>query len=131
MGLNILSHLSSLEYAFPGVLHHHESYDGRGYPHGLRGESIPIEGRILAIADAYDAMTSCRPYRNAMSFEKAEAIIRDGAGKQWDPALVEKFLSKTADVRRLCEKKAVVVDLVDSALRSVPETCTLFSQATM
>ena len=102
VGHQILSHLDSLSYSFDGVLHHHESYDGTGYPGNLAGEDIPLFGRILAIADAYDAMTSSRPYRDAMPLAKAEAIIRNGAGTQWDPRLVQCFFDALEDIRKCC-----------------------------
>lgn len=71
------------------VLHHHERVDGGGYPTGRAGESIPLEARILAVADAFDAMTSLRPYRGAMTPAAAVAGLRDGAGRQWDGECVE------------------------------------------
>lgn len=74
------------------VRHHHERYDGRGYPDGLKGEEIPIEARIMAIADTYDAMTSDRPYRSRMSKEKAINILLDCRGTQFDPQLVDIFV---------------------------------------
>ena len=70
----------------PVVLHHHEPWDGSGYPDGLAGEQIPLLARIVAVADAFDAMRSDRPYRQGMPDEKLDAIIRAGAGKQWDCA---------------------------------------------
>lgn len=72
---------------------HHERWDGKGYPSGLRGEDIPIEGRITAIIDVYDALTSERPYKRALPADAALAIIRDSAGTQFDPRLVEHFIS--------------------------------------
>jgi response regulator RpfG family c-di-GMP phosphodiesterase len=71
------------------VRHHHEKYDGTGYPDGLKGEEIPLGARILAVADAYDAMTSERPYRSALRDEQARAEIRRGRGSQFDPAVVD------------------------------------------
>lgn len=91
IGFDILKHLHPLKYVLPGVLHHHESYDGSGYPFGLVGDEIPLMGRILAVADAYDAMTSDRPYRKGMTTEKAESIIQNGAGGQWDEHCVAAF----------------------------------------
>lgn len=72
---------------------HHERWDGQGYPSGLAGEQIPIEGRITAIIDVYDALTSERPYKSALSPQDALAIIRAGAGSQFDPELVEHFIA--------------------------------------
>jgi putative nucleotidyltransferase with HDIG domain len=74
------------------VYHHHEFYDGRGYPDGISGEAIPLGARIVAVADAYDAMTTDRPYRKAMSDGDAVDILTDGAGTQWDPEIVRCFL---------------------------------------
>ena len=67
--------------------YHHERWDGSGYPDGLKGEEIPIEARIMAIADVYDALVCKRVYKDSMSFEKADSIIMDGMGKQFDPKL--------------------------------------------
>ncbi|NOU73133.1 HD domain-containing protein [Paenibacillus sp. LMG 31458] len=69
----------------PGVRSHHERYNGGGYPDGLKGLDIPEFGRIIAVADAFDAMTSDRPYRKGMPIEKALAILAEGKGTQWDP----------------------------------------------
>lgn len=87
--------LSSVELSpiAPLILQHHERWDGTGYPQGLKGEQINILSRILAIADAYDAMRSQRPYRRALSHQEALEEIRKGAGTQFDPELVEKFLN--------------------------------------
>ncbi len=74
------------------VRHHHERFDGKGYPAGLAGERIPLVGRIAAVADAFDAMTSNRPYRSAMTWEAAVSELREGRGSQWDPAIVDVFL---------------------------------------
>ena len=74
------------------ILMHHEWWDGSGYPLGIKGEEIPIECRILAIADAFDAMISDRPYRKALSFQEALEELRRGAGTQFDPYLVERFV---------------------------------------
>ncbi|MCP4247401.1 MAG: HD domain-containing protein, partial [bacterium] len=75
------------------VLYHHERYDGAGYPTGLAGNRIPIESRLLAVADAYTAMTSPRPYRSAFSHHEAVQRICEAAGTQFDPAVVDAFLS--------------------------------------
>ncbi len=91
IGARIIERLGKLHFVLPGVLHHHERWDGKGYPHELRQESIPLMARILAVADSFDAMTSSRPYRGAMPIDKAAAVIRSGAGKQWDVAVVDCF----------------------------------------
>ena len=102
-GWAIMRDLESLAYVLPGVLYHHERFDGLGYPDGLVGEDIPLDGRILAVADAYDAMTSDRAYRTGRSQEDAEAVLRDGAGTQWDPQVVDAFFrvrDKIAELRQ-------------------------------
>ncbi|MNR52893.1 Cyclic di-GMP phosphodiesterase response regulator RpfG [compost metagenome] len=76
-----------------GVRSHHERYDGKGYPDGLAGTAIPLHGRIIAVADAYDAMTSDRPYRKGMDHERALAILEQGRGTQWDPEFAGLFLA--------------------------------------
>jgi hypothetical protein len=91
IGDEICRPLRSLRRVLGGVRHHHERYDGRGYPDGLAGQDIPLEARVLAIADTYDAMTSTRPYRAGMPVERALGIIAANAGPQWDPALVPLF----------------------------------------
>ena len=93
IGHRILEPISELAYALPGVLHHHERIDGRGYPHGLSGAEIPLSARILAVADAFDAMTSTRTYRAAMTLQRATSILSDGRGVQWDTDIVEAFLT--------------------------------------
>jgi len=79
------------------IRHHHENFDGTGYPDGLAGEDIPLVARIVAISDAYDAMVSDRPYRKGMGHEKAIAILDSGAGSQWDPKLVPLFIHGLVD----------------------------------
>ncbi|MDH4320653.1 MAG: response regulator [Desulfobulbaceae bacterium] len=75
------------------IRHHHERFDGNGYPSGIKGENIPLMSRIIAIADSYDAMTSDRPYRKSLTRGQALAEIQKNAGTQFDPALVTKFIS--------------------------------------
>ena len=93
IGARIVQTMPQLADLLPGILHHHESFDGTGYPHGLKGDAIPLMGRILALADAYDAMTSDRPYRQGMPRDKAVAILTSRAGVQWDSELVRVFLT--------------------------------------
>ena len=92
------------------VRHHHENYDGLGYPSGLSGRAIPVGSRIIMIADTVDAMTTDRPYRKALSFDKVANELRRFAGKQFDPQLVEVFLA-SAPIRDLISKKASEADL--------------------
>ena len=97
-GWAILQSIKQLKSVLPGVLFHHERFDGLGYPDGLSGEQIPLVARILGVVDAYDAMTSNRPYRKGMSHDRAAEILRCGAGKQWDPAVIQAFLSAQDEV---------------------------------
>jgi diguanylate cyclase (GGDEF)-like protein len=92
IGQVILEQAGALRDAATIVLHHHEWYDGRGYPHGLAGEEIPVGARIVAIADAYEAMVAGRPYRDAISHEAALRELRRHAGMQFDPELVHRFV---------------------------------------
>lgn len=92
VGEEILGALPSADHLLPAVRHHHERVDGAGYPDGLGGEDIPLFARIIAIADAYVAITSDRPYRPRRPREEAIRLLRQGEGKQWDAALVERFL---------------------------------------
>jgi diguanylate cyclase (GGDEF)-like protein len=91
IGQVILEHAAALRDAVPIILHHHERYAGRGYPYGLRANEIPLGARIVAIADAYDAMIHDRPYKRAMSHDAAIAELRAHAGTQFDPELVTLF----------------------------------------
>ncbi len=85
----------------PVVRHHHEAWNGAGYPAGLKGEETPFLARVVAVADSIDAMSSDRPYRKGMSDEKLDAILRDGAGKQWDPKIIEAVFQVRNDLRRI------------------------------
>jgi HD-GYP domain-containing protein (c-di-GMP phosphodiesterase class II) len=93
LGVRMLRGVAGAQDGLDCVLHHHERWDGTGYPHGLRGDEIPIEARIVAVADAYDAMTSDRPYRRALSHEEAVAEVERCAGTQFDPQVAAAFLS--------------------------------------
>jgi len=75
------------------ALTHHERWDGTGYPVGLRGEAIPLSGRIVAVADVFDAIISPRPYRKARSTEEAIEVIENGAGSQFDPRVVDALMA--------------------------------------
>ena len=92
--VNIIRHLPSLDYVIPTILSHHERYDGRGYPQRLKGEEIPIMGRILCIADSFDAMTSERNYKKPLGLDAAIKNLQDEAGGQFDPKLVLIFVDE-------------------------------------
>jgi response regulator RpfG family c-di-GMP phosphodiesterase len=91
-GARILEGISFLAPAVPYVLYHHERFDGKGYPYGLRKEEIPIQGRLMAVVDTFDAMTSNRPYRKAKSYKSALQEIRECAGTQFDPHIAQLFV---------------------------------------
>jgi len=92
IGAKILLRVASFRDALPYVLYHHERWDGTGYPTGKAGEEIPLEARVLAVADAFDAMTSDRPYRRALTREEALAEVERCAGTQFDPQIARVFL---------------------------------------
>ncbi len=92
MGAQMLKGVSALQAALPYILYHHERYDGTGYPFGLSGTEIPIEGRLLTVADTFDAMTSDRPYRKALTYEQAIEEIVKHRGTQFDPEIVDALL---------------------------------------
>jgi putative two-component system response regulator len=100
IGADIIGEHASglLEIARRIALSHHEKWDGSGYPHGLAGEAIPLEGRIVALADVFDALTSARPYKKAWPLERALAHLRAESGRHFDPTLVELFLARMPEV---------------------------------
>jgi HD-GYP domain-containing protein (c-di-GMP phosphodiesterase class II) len=100
IGARILADVKQLKSVIPGVLHHHERWDGRGYPFGLSGERIPMMGRIICLADCFDAMTSNRTYRRALPVEVAQCEIRRCSGTQFDPWLAEAFIKTEPDALR-------------------------------
>ncbi len=91
-GARLILRIAALRDAIPYVLYHHERWDGAGYPSGKAGEEIPLEARVLAVADAFDAMTSDRPYRRALTHEEALAEVERCAGTQFDPQIASIFL---------------------------------------
>jgi HD-GYP domain-containing protein (c-di-GMP phosphodiesterase class II) len=99
IGANILRGIKQMRDIVPGVLCHHERMDGKGYPNGLTGADIPLSGKIVGLADSFDAMTSKRTYREAMSIEQALQQIREGLGTQFDETVAAVFLG--SDVRHL------------------------------
>lgn len=93
IGAKLIQQIGSLQVTVPGILYHHERYDGKGYPSGLAGESIPLAAQIIAVADAYQAMSSARPYRMAFSRDFALEEVRRCAGNQFSPQVVEAFVA--------------------------------------
>ncbi|MEM9701189.1 MAG: HD-GYP domain-containing protein [Planctomycetota bacterium] len=106
IGYDILCGISGLSEILPGVRHHHEDFDGTGYPDKLAGEAIPEMARVMAVADAYDAMGSNRPYRDGMPLEKLEGKFRQGRGSQWDPAVLDAYFSCSEEIRTLWSSPA-------------------------
>jgi len=96
-GAALVSPLRAARHALPYVLFHHECWDGSGYPAGLKGRSIPLEARLLSVADAFDAMISPRPYRRPLSHEHAIGEIVRCAGTQFDPVVAELFIEAWAE----------------------------------
>ena len=92
IGHRILADLHAIEHLLPGVLYHHERYDGKGYPEGLKGDAIPLLARILAVADSFDAMSTSRPYRTAMPPDRVDEILREGSGTQWDALVIDAYV---------------------------------------
>ncbi len=122
IGARILQDVKQIQGIIPGVLHHHERYDGKGYPSGLSGEAIPLMGRIICLADCFDAMTSSRTYRKGLPLEVAMAEIRRCAGTQFDPRLAEVFLrfgpEKLRELLREHQQKSVRLRDLQELLRT-------------
>jgi HD-GYP domain-containing protein (c-di-GMP phosphodiesterase class II)/pSer/pThr/pTyr-binding forkhead associated (FHA) protein len=105
-GWEIVQMIPGLGWALPVVRGHHERWDGRGYPDGLKGEEIPLTARVVAVADAFDAMTSDRPYRLGMPAERGFAELQAGAGTHFDPACVEAFFRVRPKIEAILAKEA-------------------------
>lgn len=103
IGYQILCQLRNLAQILPGVRHHHEAFNGKGYPDKLKGDGIPLMARIIAVADSYDAMVSDRPYRKGMPIERLEEIFRRGSGEQWDPRVIDAYFLARDDIQQLCD----------------------------
>lgn len=111
LGEQILRGVPQLDHVLPIVLHHHEAWDGSGYPGGLIGEECPKLARITAVADAIDAMGSDRPYRKGMPIERIEEILRDGAGKQWDRRVIDAYFAVREDITAISRVEREPLDL--------------------
>jgi putative nucleotidyltransferase with HDIG domain len=96
IGARILEPITTYSDTIPMVLQHHERYDGKGYPHGISGEAINLNARVLALADVFDAITSERPYRSGMDLKSAVNFIKGNAGSHFDPKVVQAFLQVVA-----------------------------------
>lgn len=124
LGLKIIKNIKLFKPAIPYIISHHEYYDGSGYPKGLRAEEIPIEGRILAVADTFDAILSDRPYREGKSAEFAINEIKKYSGKQFDPMIVELFVSIVAegkiDFVRMYDREEDISFLNKNSTQMVP-----------
>jgi HD-GYP domain-containing protein (c-di-GMP phosphodiesterase class II) len=108
LGAKIVENIPFLKPSLPYILYHHERYDGNGYPHGLAGEDIPIEGRLLAVVDTIDAITSDRPYRKGRGIDIAVQQLREHSGTQFDPHIVEICLMVLPGVEETEEELAEV-----------------------
>jgi len=109
IGAQILRNVSLLQgRGLDVVRHHHERWDGAGYPDGLSGEQIPLSARIFAVADTLDAMTSHRPYRQALDWAEAVGEIQSQSGRQFDPDVVQAFLAEAANLRSVYEDLSLV-----------------------
>jgi HD-GYP domain-containing protein (c-di-GMP phosphodiesterase class II) len=117
IGDSIVAKIKNLTHLRPGVRNHHERFDGFGYPDGLAGDAIPLLARILSVADACDAMMSPRPYRRGLSTEQVNIRMSDGAGSQWDPALIVYFMACRHELYNIYEK-----GIGDSMVHAVTET---------
>ncbi|HEX5470800.1 MAG TPA: HD-GYP domain-containing protein [Lacipirellulaceae bacterium] len=105
LGCRILDGVKQLDKVLPVVRHHHEAWDGTGYPAGLKGEDTPLLARIVAVADSIDAMSSDRPYRKGIPDEKLNAILRNGAGKQWDAKIIDAAFHVRDELRRIGQEE--------------------------
>jgi putative nucleotidyltransferase with HDIG domain len=109
IGHDMLEGLRFLRPSLPGILHHHERWDGAGYPAGLSGTSIPLLVRIITVADVFDALTSDRPYRRGLSFAEASAAIRQDAGRKFDPDVVSAFMARRPVIEALLRRMGKTV----------------------
>ena len=102
------------------MLYHHERYDGKGYPEGLRGDAIPLLARILSVADSFDAMNTSRPYRTAIPIERVDQILREGSGTQWDPLVIDAYVRCRESLVEIRQRGVgeSLRDALDGALRN-------------
>jgi HD-GYP domain-containing protein (c-di-GMP phosphodiesterase class II) len=111
LGCKILDGVKQLDKVLPVVMHHHEAWDGGGYPDGLKAEECPKLARIVAVADSIDAMSSDRPYRKGIPDERLDSILREGAGRQWDAKVVEAAFQVREEIRKIGASEREPLDL--------------------
>jgi putative nucleotidyltransferase with HDIG domain len=113
LGCRILDGVKQLDQVLPVVRHHHEAWNGGGYPDGLKGEECPYLARIVAVADSIDAMSSDRPYRKGIPDEKLDTILREGAGRQWESRVIEAVFRARDEIRRIgkTERRPLELDV--------------------
>ena len=130
LGCHILEGVKQLDKVMPVVRHHHEAWNGAGYPAGLKAEETPFLARVVAVADSIDAMSSDRPYRKGMPDDKLDAILRDGAGKQWDPKIIEAVFQVRDELRRVGQedRHPLALDVEHWQLDSLVATSTTVQQ---
>ena len=119
IGFRLVEQVPGMEDLAPAILHHHERYDGTGYPGRLSGESIPLEARVICVADAFSAMTEQRPYRDRLSLEVACDELERCAGTQFDPAIVALFVDEVRNHRRPAARGPVATALLDPDLEAL------------
>jgi putative nucleotidyltransferase with HDIG domain len=115
LGLHILGKVEFLEHIVPIIRHHHERYDGKGYPGGLKGDNIPLLARIVSVVDTFDAMTTNRPYRKALTIEESLVEIDRCSGSQFDPDIAAKFI-------KMVRRDGIHFDFGDMSLPQTYET---------
>ena len=125
IGLRIIEHMQArtteqkfLNFTKTMAVSHHEKWDGSGYPYGLKGDNIPLEGRLMSIVDVYDALVSERPYKKAFSHDEAVSIIKESSGTQFEPALVELFLLEQEKFQRASENiatKSIMSEIINES----------------
>lgn len=113
MSALIVSEITPLNSIIPWIRHHHENYDGKGYPEGLKSKDIPLESRIIAIADNYDALSSLRPYRKKMAKESVIEYINSEFGRKFDPDLKEVSISVLNEIEELEEIKSSISPYIE------------------
>jgi HD-GYP domain-containing protein (c-di-GMP phosphodiesterase class II) len=118
IGYEILKPILPFSLLLPGVLHHHESWNGKGYPHGLIGEQIPRMAQIIAVADSFDAMTSDRPYRPGMELGRVRAIFQEGAGIQWAPDVASLLISQIDRMSDMVYRERASEPVLNSAVKT-------------